>query len=115
MTREEEIRNAIDTIIPILPSENGRTYEQALMATGFEKGAQWADKHPKNPWISVKDDLPCNHAEMLHPMCNIKTQSVITSIRGLCYINNMLKYRDKWIWEMGKPTHWMPIPKLPKE
>lgn len=38
MTREEEIRNAIDTIIPILPSKNGRTYEQALMATGFEAG-----------------------------------------------------------------------------
>ena len=36
MTRKEEIRNAIDTIIPILPSENGRTYEQSLMATGFE-------------------------------------------------------------------------------
>ena len=31
MTREEEIRNAIDTIIPIKSSENGRTYEQALM------------------------------------------------------------------------------------
>ena len=76
---------------------------------------KWADEHPKNPWISVKDDLPCNHAEMLHPMCNIKTQYVITSIGGLCYINNMLKYRDKWIWEMDKPTHWMPIPKLPKE
>lgn len=48
MTREEQIRNAIDTIIPILPSSNGRTYEQALMATGFEEGAKWADKNP-NP------------------------------------------------------------------
>lgn len=38
MTREEEIRNAIDTILPIPPSEKGRKYEQALMATGFECG-----------------------------------------------------------------------------
>ena len=46
MTREEQIRNAIDTIIPILPSEEGRTYEQALMATGLEEGIRWADKNP---------------------------------------------------------------------
>ena len=46
MTREEEIRNAIDTIIPIPPYRDGRTYEQALMATGFEDGAKWADSHP---------------------------------------------------------------------
>ena len=46
MTREEEIRNAVDMIIPISPSGNGRTYEQALMATGFEAGAKWADSHP---------------------------------------------------------------------
>ena len=45
MARKEEIRNAIDAIIPILPPNNGRTYEQALMATGFEAGAIWADEH----------------------------------------------------------------------
>ena len=45
MTRQEEIRNAVDTIIPISPSRNGRTYEQALMATGFEAGVKWADNN----------------------------------------------------------------------
>ena len=44
MERGEEIRNAIDIIIPIKSSENGRTYEQALMATGFEAGVSWADE-----------------------------------------------------------------------
>ena len=48
MTRGEEIRNAIDTIIPIQYSENGRTYDQALMATGFEAGVSWADNHTVN-------------------------------------------------------------------
>ena len=65
MTRQEEIRNAIDTIFPIPPSEKGRKYEQALMATGFEGGIKWADEHPKSPWISIKDDLPCNHEELI--------------------------------------------------
>ena len=63
MTRQEEIRNAIDKIIPISPSRNGRTYEQSLMATGFESGVKWADSNQKSPWISVEDDLPCNHRE----------------------------------------------------
>lgn len=60
MTREEEIRNAIDTIIPILPSENGRTYEQALMATGFEEGVRWADKHPINMWHDTNEEPRLN-------------------------------------------------------
>lgn len=57
MTREEEIRNAIDTIIPIHPSEKGRTYEQSLMATGFEAGVVWADMHPVNVWHD-REDIP---------------------------------------------------------
>ena len=65
MTRQEEIRNAVDTIFPIPPSEKGRKYEQALMATGFEAGVKWADSHPKSPWISVDDDLPCNHSDLV--------------------------------------------------
>lgn len=64
MTRDEEVRNAIDTIIPIFPSNNGRTYEQALMASGFEAGVKWADANPKSHQISIKDDSPCNHKEL---------------------------------------------------
>lgn len=57
MTRGEEIRNAIDTIIPIQSSENGRTYEQALMATGFEAGVSWADNHPvNNVWHDASEE-----------------------------------------------------------
>ena len=57
MTRKEEIRNAIDEIIPILPSENGRIYEQSLMATGFEAGAGWADEHPNKNLVYTKKEL----------------------------------------------------------
>lgn len=60
MTRYEEIRDAIDTIIPILPSESGRTYEQALMATGLEEGAKWADEHPINMWHDTNEEPRLN-------------------------------------------------------
>lgn len=115
MTREEEIAVAFYDYRDALKLSTFGDFEYIDIQEAFEEGAKWADEHPKNPWISVKDDLPCNRAEMLHPTCNIKTQYVITSIEGLCYINKMVKYRNKWIWEMGNPTHWMPIPKLPKE
>lgn len=59
MTRKEEIRNAIDTIIPILPSNNGRTYEQVLMAYGFRFGVVWADKHPINVWHDAGEEPKC--------------------------------------------------------
>lgn len=121
MTREEEIRNAIDTIFPIPPSEKGRKYEQALMATGFEAGVRWADEHPKSPWISVDDDLPCNREELLSKEKEGYTESVMayTNI-GVIFIS-MRKYNDGWKWETSNYfpriiiTHWLPIPELPKE
>ena len=117
MTRGEEIRNAIDKIIPIPPSEKGRVYEQALMASGFEAGAKWADYNPKSPWISVKDDLPCNRKELLlSTECH--TVGVFTYKKGgACGIDNMIIRNGKWEWEAWRENYlyWMPIPKLPKE
>ena len=115
MKREEEIRNAIDTIFPIPPSEKGRKYEQALMATGFEGGVKWADTHPKSPWISVKDDLPCNHEELLDAKCKTKKVFVL-KFGGFPDVDYMLKINGKWTWFAYKTTKlWMPIPELPKE
>ena len=122
MTREEEIRNAIDTILPIPPSEKGRKYEQALMATGFEGGVKWADEHPKSPWISVDDDLPCNHSDLVLTYKGIRFSTkrilVMTDIHTL-FLCEMKKDDDLgWIWNIStkdKITYWMPIPKLPKE
>ena len=115
MTRQEEISNAVDTIIPISPLWDGRTYEQALMATGFEAGVKWADSHPKSPWISVKDDLPCNHEELLNPDDKRDTSCVVAIIHGHIVLSRMYKLYGKWHWESNEPSHWMPIPGLPKE
>ena len=122
MTREEEIRTAVDTVVPILPSNNGRTYEQALIASGFEEGVKWADKNPKSPWISVKDDLPCNHSDLVLTYNDIpfstKRVLVMTDIHTL-FLCEMKKDNNRgWIWNYStkdKITHWFPIPELPKE
>ena len=122
MTREEEIRNAVDMIIPISPSGNGRTYEQALMATGFESGVKWADSHPKSPWISVDEDLPCNHSDLVLTYNDIpfstKRVLVMTDIHTL-FLCDMKKDNNRgWIWNYStkdKITHWFPIPEPPKE
>ena len=119
MTRQEEIRNAVDTIFPIPPSEKGRKYEQALMATGFESGIKWADEHPKSPWISVKQDLPCNHSELISPDKSSEnltvTEYVVAVVYGYKVLTRMYEVDGKWYWETDEPTHWFAIPEPPTE
>ena len=110
MTREQEIRNAIDTTFPISPFEKRRAYEQALMATGFEAGAQWADDNPKSPWISVKEKFPPEEKD------GISIKVIVLST-----MNN--PHFSKYDYNMGgwislydiEFTHWMYLPELPKE
>lgn len=113
MTREEEIRNAIDTIIPISPLIDGKTYEQALMAAGFKAGVKWADFHPKSPWISVKEDLPCNHKELLYSDTLTKSVIIRNTDGSVTFSLMYLNVEWKWMSE-DNPTHWFPIPELPK-
>lgn len=117
MTRQEEIRNAIDKIIPISPSRNGRTYEQSLMATGFESGVNWADSNPKSPWISVDNDLPCNHREYVDLKYNSYTcQMLVRCKNGIYSVERMVMIFGRWGWTGSNDiTHWMPIPKLKEE
>lgn len=82
----------------------------------FRDGAEWADAHPKFHWISVKDDLPCNHKELLLST-GYHTVTVFTYKKGgACGIDNMIVRNGKWEWEAWKENYlyWMPIPKLPK-
>lgn len=114
MTREEELKNVIDTTFLIPPSDNGRNYEQALMSTGFQYGAQWADTNTKSPWISVKDDLPFNHEQLISLDDKRYTLYVVAVIHGISILSRMYKEDDKWYWENDEPTYWFPIPELPK-
>ena len=118
ISRDKEIRDAIDTIIPILPSNNGRTYEQALIASGFEAGVKWADSHPKSPWISIKDDLPCNHEELIidTPLYK-RTQPIVCNKPCGTRVDQMVYDMsfNEWYWTGETPTHWFLAPELPKE
>lgn len=113
MTREEEIINAANVLCNSF--RGGKTYK-----LGFEIGAKWADEHPKSPWISVEDDLPCNHEELMSRRLfsyEKETVQVLTLLPdGDIVIDFMVHNRGKWKWwSHHRPTHWFPIPKLPKE
>ena len=82
---------------------------------GFIAGAKWADNNPILPWINVKNDLPCNHEELLNAKYGTKEVFILKS-GGFPGIDYMLKVDGKWIWFTNKsPEFWMPIPKSPKE
>ena len=113
MTREEEIINAANELCNSF--RGGKTYK-----LGFEIGVKWADEHPKSPWISVEDDLPCNHEELMAKRLfsyEKETVHVLTLLPdGDIVIDFMVHNRGKWKWwSHHRPTHWFPIPEPPKE
>ena len=59
MTREEQI--------------NQEAYRQEELVNmdveSFIEGAKWSDANPQTPWISVKEDLPCNYE---FPLISVK-------------------------------------------
>lgn len=125
MTREEEIKKQADIYTDDASnytewSDDGGwsvTDDIELVEKAFIEGAKWADEHPKSPWISVKEDLPCNHKELLLST-GYHTVTVFTYKKGgACGMDNMIVRNGKWEWEAWKENYlyWMPIPKFPKE
>lgn len=111
MTREEEIKHAA-----YAQYCNSESMCFTLLCNSFKQGAEWADSNPKSPWINVKDDLPCNHKELLLST-GYHTVTVFTYKKGgACGIDNMIVRNGKWEWEARKENYlyWMPIPNLPK-
>lgn len=128
MTREEEIITAARTRaerhqiaeMELYAGDKcnysyGRIYNSEIAS--FEAGAKYADEHPKISWISVNDDLPCNHKELLLST-GYHTVSVFTYKKGGAVgIDNMIIRNGKWEWEAWKENYlyWMAIPNLPKK
>lgn len=121
MTRKEEIKCASKDYINYLLDKqeyHNENYTEYDIQQAFEKGAQWADSHHESPWMSVKKDLPCNHPELITGESSIYSEitiPVIAAIHNFIIMSRMYKEDGKWHWENDEPTHWMPIPKLPKE
>lgn len=84
---------------------------------GFIAGAKWADKNPKFSWISVEDDLPFNHEELLDSSKRMTFQVFVRYDDGRYGFSCMAKILDEWKWlnSWTKITHWMLIPEMPKE
>lgn len=123
MTRKEEIIEAgIEYTMQNSPCciSGDNFYEMARECNrnkSFEAGATWSDEHPKCLWISIKDDLPCNHKDLLLSTGYHTVTVFIYKKGGACGMDNMIIRNGKWEWEAWKENYlyWMPIPNLPKE
>lgn len=81
----------------------------SLVLYAFKKGAEWADAHPKSPWISVEERLPDKiNKFMSEPVLCRYTRG------GKEYYHVSQYDYDYKQWQIDNVTHWMPIPELPK-
>ena len=75
----------------------------------FLEGAEFA---LNNQWISVNDDLPCNHDE-LKPNSYATYKVIVLLNDGR--IRETYMFYDKWVQYGKKITHWKPFIEPPKE
>ena len=84
------------------------TKEELLV---IEDALNIADENPKSPWISVEEDLPCNHKELIHS--NYTDRVLVSSRNGYFEVAFMCIIEDAWEWNnLITVSYWMPIPKL---
>ena len=89
-----------------------KSEEFGKLASVFIKGAEFA---LNNQWISVEDDLPCNHEELVE--YDVSTVLVFGKTKYSTDTDYMRLYGDfTWRWERYRNiTDWMIIPELSEE
>ena len=122
MTREEQIKKQADIYTDDASnytewSDDGgwsNSNDIDLIEKAFIEGAKWADNNPKTPWISVEDDLPCNHEQLTHS--NYTDRVIVLARNEFPEVEFMYKVEEGvWEWTTLKNvSYWMPIPKLPE-
>lgn len=85
------------------------------LAPAFLEGTKFV---LENQWISVNEDLPCNHKELL--MINNQQYSETFEVfainkYGDIWTDCMINDNGKWRWHDFEPDYWMPVPKPTKE
>lgn len=111
-------REAIEELNDIEPYCFETDREEQWFNIGLQYGLDVADSDPISPWISVKDDLPCNHEELLDPSCEYNETVIVLTVCGNGYYLNWMKLKrhGEWEWHsVNNVTHWMKLPELPKE
>ena len=85
------------------------------LAPVFLEGAEFA---LNNQWISVKNDLPCNHEELIFLEGLIDGSETVEVFArneyGDIWTDYMVYENSKWRWNDFEPAYWMIAPKLPK-
>ena len=105
-------REAIEQSNDIEPYCFETDREEQWFNVGLQYGLDIADSDPISPWIRVEDDLPCNHEELING--NVTYPVFVRDINNIYGVTIMMKF-IKWDFMSCNITHWMPIPKLPKE
>lgn len=85
------------------------------LATVFLEGAKFALEN--HQFISVDDDLPCNHKELLSndSATNFVVAIVNFDIEIKFVIVRMYRNSNIWTWwTNGEVLYWFPIPEPPK-
>ena len=110
-------REMIEALNEIEPHCFETDREEQWFNVGLQYGLDVADANPKSPWISVEDDLPCNHREYVDLKYNSYTcQMLVRCKNGIYSVERMVMIFGRWRWaESNNITHWMPIPKLEEE
>ena len=81
------------------------------LAPAFLEGAKFA---LANQWISVEEDLPCNHEELL--ITPLITKSVIVMSKMGTLAMDRMSINSEGNWRLNSHiAYWMPIPQLPEE
>lgn len=116
MAPEEYERQDIEVLNEVAPYGFESDREEQWFKVGLQYGLDAADKEPLIHWISVKDDFPCNHEDLLHPLYANFTKDVLVIFENkYISLERMIK-DDKGNWKfVGNVLYWMPIPELPKE
>lgn len=69
MTREEEIKCASKDYVNYLLDKqeyHNEKYTEHDIKQAFEKGAEWADNHPKNVWHDASEIPRMNHKNIIY-------------------------------------------------
>ena len=81
----------------------------------FNRGIEYQKQKSNSSWISVEDDLPCNHKELLDLL---HTKFVITiNSKRTVELNYMIEGLNGWEWAFKKYydiLYWTRIPELPE-
>ena len=79
----------------------------------FLEAADYALNHQ---WISVEDDLPCNHKELVVKGTPYTKRVMVIEDGGYYFDLMVLSNNGEWKWFYSfHPTHWTPIPDLTEE